>query len=589
MNLDDEEPKATRELFAKNETNCEYCKKATQNNWKKLNKSEKNKLTSRANKRLSLKKIIPVEYISDKEDYNKIIKILNFIDNKNWKIEDIIYSLAINMIKINNLDNKKNVNHFLKEYSVFNVIDELVNYDIKNMHEYDLLGVIYQCLISEGEKNKKGSYYTPKSIVNDMTGDLFFSESNTFLDPCCGSGAYLLSLNVKNPKQIYGIDTDAIAVMIAKINLIIKYKTIDFEPNIYNIDFLKDNIITQNQKFDYIITNPPWGAMTQKEDIPKEIDSDEIFSCFIVKSIKMLQKNGIIRFLLPISILNVKKHKDIRKYILENTNLSKIKFYEKSFTGVVTKYINLEIDNEKKTDDVIILKDNSIETENKKNFELTKNYVFSIVDSEDIQIIKKIKKYGKYYLNNSIWALGIVTGDNKNSIKEKYVKGYEPIYTGKDIGRYTLKNPKGFIKYDRDSFQQVAKDEYYRAPEKLVYKFISNKLTFAYDNEKRLFLNSANILIPNIPGMSTKTVLAYLNSNVFTFYYTKLFGEIKILKNNLMEIPFPKITKEENYKIEKLIDNILYNTENDKILQDEIYKTYGLNNADIEKINNSII
>lgn len=38
---------------------------------------------------------------------------------------------------------------------------------------------------------------------------------------------------------------------------------------------------------------------------------------------------------------------------------------------------------------------------------------------------------------------------------------------------------------------------------------------FAYDDTSSLFLNSANILIPNIPGMSTKTVLAFLNSSLY--------------------------------------------------------------------------
>ena len=171
--------------------------------------------------------------------------------------------------------------------------------------------------------------------------------------------------------------------------------------------------------------------------------------------------------------------------------------------------------------------------------------------------VQKILEKGKYNLKDSVWALGVITGDNKNKVKNRQGRGLEPIYTGKEIEAYTLKQPSKYIKYERSDFQQVAKDEIYRADEKLVYKFISKNLVFAYDNHKSLFLNSANILIPKIPGMSIKTVLAFLNSELFKFLYKSLFGEIKILKGNLMELPFPEISAETDKKLTELVDEVL--------------------------------
>lgn len=568
----------------------ELISKATQNNWKKLKPNQNQKLISRANKRMSKKKIIPLEYMSKKENLSQITELLNLLKEDNWKNEDIIYSLAINIINNYGISTQKNVKNFLKEYSYFNIIPELVNYNIYSIKENDILGLIYQCLMLEGEKNKKGSYYTPKVVTENMTRDLEFSNSQTFLDPCCGSGAFLLALNVENPKQIYGIDTDKIAVMIAKINLIIKYKGIEFEPQIYNDNFLITNNMIEhkktslNRKFTYIVTNPPWGGITDKSYIPSEITSGEIFSCFIVRAFESLEKNGKMRFLLPTSILNVRTHKDIRKYILNNGNLSKITLYNDTFTGVTTKYVDLEIENNTKTDNVIIDNGKTTYIGNKENFKLTNNNVFTIINSQNKEIIDKIKKNGKYYLTNSIWALGIVTGDNKNKLISEPRSGYEMIYTGKEIKPYNLQKPNKYLKYDRTSLQQVAKDEYYRAPEKLVYKFISNKLVFAYDNKKSLFLNSANILIPNIPNMSIKTTMAYLNSELFSYYYKNLFGEIKILKGNLMEIPFPDITKEEDIKITNMVNDIIDKKNSDEVLQKEIYKTYNLNDNEIKFI-----
>lgn len=569
----------------------EIISQATKNNWKKLNVNEKDRLTSRANKRMSMKKIIPFEYMSHKEAVNKMLDLLDKIKLNNWKKEDSIYSVAINLIHRLEIQNQENVKEFLKEYSNLKVIEELVKYDIDTMKEEDLLGLLYQCLMREGEKNQKGSYYTPRAVTEKMTKDLDFSNAQTFLDPCCGSGAFLLSLKDVQPEQIYGIDIDAIAVMIAKINLILKYKGIEFKPQIYHDNFLRTN---PNEKkewerhFNYIVTNPPWGAMTDKKDIPPEITSGEIFSCFLVRAFEKLEKRGTLRFLLPISVLNVKTHRDVREYILEKGNLSKITLYDESFTGVTTKYVDLEVENKKAEEQIIIQTKDHIQKGNKDNFKLTSNKVFTIINSQHREIIEKVKQNAKYYLDNSIWALGIVTGDNKNKLLDEPKEGYEAIYTGKDINPYKLKSPKKYVKYDRNSLQQVAKEEYYRAPEKLVYKFISNQLVFAYDDRKSLFLNSANILIPNIPNMSIKTTMAYLNSELFSYYYRSLFGEIKILKGNLMEIPFPDITEEENKKISELVDEIRSKNANDDVLQKEIYKTYHLEDSEINYIKGTI-
>ena len=51
-----------------------------------------------------------------------------------------------------------------------------------------------------------------------------------------------------------------------------------------------------------------------------------------------------------------------------------------------------------------------------------------------------------------------------------------------------------------------------------------------------------------------------------------------------MEIPFPKISEEENQKITNLVNEIMQKGNNEEELQNEIYKTYNLNDSDIECI-----
>ena len=49
-----------------------------------------------------------------------------------------------------------------------------------------------------------------------MTSDICLSNDKRFLDPCCGSGAFLTQIAASNPENLYGIDIDPLAVMIAK-------------------------------------------------------------------------------------------------------------------------------------------------------------------------------------------------------------------------------------------------------------------------------------------------------------------------------------------------------------------------------------
>lgn len=570
----------------------EIVSEATLRNWKKLNTVSEDRLTKRANKIRSTKRILPLEYFSHKENLGFVNEILDISKSKKISADSAVLSLGTLILKRIGIYSLPYVQNVLGEYRNIPLINDFNNIEIPK-DEADLLGLVYQCFLNEGKKNKIGSYYTPKTVTDNMTKDLDFSKGQIFLDPCCGSGAFLLSCHTDNPQQLYGIDSDKTAVMIAKINMLLKYPQHQFKPHIYCCDFLEENSFFNfceifNTEFDYIATNPPWGALAKSNEFYFG-DVKETFSCFFIKSSKMLKHGGKIRFLFPEAILNVKCHKNIRQYILNNLNLIAITAYNSSFTGVVTKYVDIECENtgKKAENDVFRYSDN-----NGNNHIIpissvyeSENLVLSIISQTDSRIIEKVNSKGFYFLNDSRWALGIVTGDNKNKLFSEKKKGSEKIYTGKEITPYTLKKANNYIIYDRKNWQQAAKDELYRADEKLVYKFISKKLVFAYDDSKSLFLNSANILIPNIPGMSIKTVMAFLNSELFQFLYIKMFGEVKVLKGNLCQLPFPRLTSDEDSEFSLSVDEILKGN-NAKIveLQNKINEFYRLSNEEIKYI-----
>ncbi len=566
---------------------------ATARNWKKLNTKPSERLTTRANKRKSKKRIVPLEYISDKENIAFIQSILDHIDENNLDIISAIFSLGISLLKKAGIHKKEHVTVALSDYSDIPIIDNLVAITLPN-NEFDILGLIYQAFLQEGKKNIIGSYYTPQKIAHNITKNFDFSNGELFLDPCCGSGSFLLSVVTNNPNQIFGIDNDKVAVLISKINLLLKYKDFVFYPQVYCFDFLMGHSIAQQhpifeKEFDYIATNPPWGAMSDNYEFAYAISSGETFSYFFVKAYDQLKHNGIIRFLFPEAILNVKAHKDIRKFILDFAGLTSITIYNEMFSGVTTKYVDIEcgigIDKEVFT----VYVNGKKEIVDIRTVYETKNLIFNLLTDDDVSIIRTVKDKGCYSLQNSIWALGIVTGDNKRKLSSECLAGMEKIYTGKEIQPYVLSPAKNYILYDRDFLQQVAKEEIYRAPEKLVYKFISKKLVFAYDDSSSLFLNSANILIPVIPLMSVKVVMAFLNSSLFQFMYKKLFGEVKVLKGNLIELLFPEITEAQNNQLTILVDEVLNgDSSKQEIIEDCIFSIYNLTNDQIAYVRRTV-
>ncbi|MDR0485414.1 MAG: N-6 DNA methylase, partial [Elusimicrobiota bacterium] len=546
------------------------------------------RLISRANKQLSEKTIMPTEYFSNLYNIEAVESLAEFIKKKKYSIVDALYTLSLKLAEQSGVLSqkclKKNVEKLLRQYSNRKEIKELSSFTLPS-GESDFLGLMYQRLKTEGGRNIRGLYFTPNKIARQLLSDLDFSAGQTFLDPACGSSNLLLNLDNANPSQLFGVDIDPVAVMISKFNLIMKYKDYDFEPQIFNFDFLKTgSLFEQNGffesgiKFDYIITNPPWGAISlDYKNNFSEIASGEVFSYFLVSSLKYLKENALLRFLLPQSFLNIKTHSDIRAFLLENYKIEKITFYSDSFNGVVTKFIDIAVRKSKPGTAVFFSAKNKTIEVPISSWKMNSNYVFSMQSGIDLEILDLVYKRNFASLKDSVWALGIVTGNNREKLSAVWKEGWEAIWTGKEIRQYSLLPNRTFIFYNRADFQQVAKDEIYRSPQKLVYKFISDRLIFAYDDKKRLFLNSANILLPKIKGMGAKTVLLFLNSELFQFVYKQKFSDIKILRGNLSELPFAEIDGAANNEFEFLAD-MIFRGNNDAVakVQNRIYSLYGI-------------
>ena len=557
-----------------------FISKATQRNWDKLKNNGTDRLTRRANKSRSQRIITPEGYVMAAS----LPRFVEELKEAYYSIDDLIFSLCTVYLEHNRV-NETNKSRFFEEYIRYQRIDlEVPRQILKNRHD-DWIGFIYQSLTAEGHRILKGLYYTKPVIVNEMLSDIHILKGERLLDPCCGSGIFLLKVPHAQMEQLYGIDNDPLAVMIAKVNLMVKFNESSVYPQIYQMDFLLHAASALGDlRFDYIVTNPPWGTEKGKLHASERIQSKEKASLFFTESFKFLNQNGIQHFLLPSSVLKIKVHADLRNFVTHETRMESLKCYRERFKGVFTNFISLKVSKKPVLDRqnyVVYGENNEV---SRKEFVPSDDDFCAIpmLSDRDEAIIGKVERLRHDDLSHSLWALGIITGNNAKVLKDRPRKGLEPIFTGKDIGKYSLKRASRYIKYNRADFQQCAKDEFYRAKEKLVYKFVSSHLCFTYDNKQRLFLNSANILIPEVDGMSVKTVLAFLNSSLFNFLYVKRFNDLKILKGNLSTLPFPKITAEQDEKLSALVDCALGgDKEAPKAIDSLIYSLYGFGTEEI--------
>ena len=96
-------------------------------------------------------------------------------------------------------------------------------------------------------------------------------------------------------------------------------------------------------------------------------------------------------------------------------------------------------------------------------------------------------------------------------------------------------------------------------------------MIFAIEDTKALTLNSANFFIPKGLTLSNKCLVGLLNSTLFNELNHILYGENKISRTNLENLPLPNMPKDVQKQIETYIDKKDYVGMNKAI-----YNYYGL-------------
>ena len=180
--------------------------------------------------------------------------------------------------------------------------------------EYSAISKNITNKLSKDVKKNNGIYFTPPSCVinNIKLLEPYLQNAVRVLEPSCGSCEYITALHTLFPNLIInGIEyNQTIYEAICHLN--------NDKINIINNDYLKYQL-EGTQGYDLIIGNPPYYVM-KKQDVEKSYykyfeGRPNIFILFIIKSLGLLNDNGILSFILPKNFLNCLYYNKTREYI----------------------------------------------------------------------------------------------------------------------------------------------------------------------------------------------------------------------------------------------------------------------------------
>ncbi|MBR4096820.1 MAG: N-6 DNA methylase [Oscillospiraceae bacterium] len=443
----------------------------------------------------------------------------------------------------------------------------------------DSLGFVYISLRDIAQRKSAGAYYTPERVVNELIERLYENDadlkSRTFCDPCCGTGNFLLTLSTNgiDCSNIYGQDIDPTSVYLSRINIALMAPELS-AADLYSRIIIGNTLFnTFAQKFDVIFGNPPWGSDFSEEDANRcrclfetaASKSLEAYDLFVEKALTMLSANGVVAFVLPEAIMSVAVHDAVRRLLINSCSFKFITYLGNVFSGVQCPSIILGVASDGKRTAV-----GCRVSMGSKIFTILQPRDFSdgtlalnMSDEENacLEAILNVKN-AVYLKENAKFALGIVTGNNKEYISNQRADDNEVVLKGSDIQRYSFASSGNYIRFAPEAFQQVAPTEMYRAKEKLLYRFICEVPVFAYDDKQTLSLNSCNIVIPEIDGLNMKYILAILNSSVAAYFISKKFNSVKLLRSHIEQMPIPVVSVDVQDEIIKKVDCIMNSGEN---------------------------
>lgn len=301
------------------------------------------------------------------------------------------------------------------------------------------------------EQKLRGAYYTPLQLADAMVG-LFASENIcSVLEPSCGDGVFLDSLNdtgmIDRISIIQAVEIEKDEAEKVQIRYADKKNVEVCNEDFF--DFFKR--VQRKKSYDLILGNPPYIRYQYLKERQREIQSQILtdngmkanklinaWVAFMVACVQLLSEHGKIAFVIPAEILQVAYAEDLRLYLSNHlAKITLITFEQLVFPGIEQEVVVFIGEKDECEKGIRI-----IEMENLEDFkilDIQKNgfqrvphakekWTKYFVSADEMQLIqqfrtdKRFAKFADYGLIN----VGITTGNNRYfSITEETSQKYQ--------------------------------------------------------------------------------------------------------------------------------------------------------------------
>ncbi|RTR38433.1 SAM-dependent DNA methyltransferase [Shewanella canadensis] len=196
------------------------------------------------------------------------------------------------------------------------LIDKIDNINFGTSDERHLFGDMYEQILKDLQAaGNAGEFYTPRAVTRFMVEQVNPQLGEKLIDPACGTGGFLTcSINHIKPQckdgkdfavlqqQINGVEKKQLPHLLCVTNLMLH--GIEVPSNIRHGNTLEKNLREwkSDQKFDVIITNPPFGGTEEdgiEHNFPAATRTRETADLFLQLIIHVLKDNGRAAIVLP--------------------------------------------------------------------------------------------------------------------------------------------------------------------------------------------------------------------------------------------------------------------------------------------------
>ena len=227
-----------------------------------------------------------------KDEPNKLSEnFYDYLSSFSTNVQDIIQNFGL----------QKHIDKLDSNNKLYLLIEKFTDIDLHPTNvDNHVMGTIFEELLrkfSEMSNETSGEHYTPRDVVNLLVSLVFSSDKKklsdpnkiiSVYDPCCGTGGMLTigkdwvheNINKDVDINLFGQELNPQTYSICKSDFLIT----DEEPDHIKLgsSLTNDQFSEENRKFDYMITNPPYGVSWKSEKKQIENEHKELGGRFSV-------------------------------------------------------------------------------------------------------------------------------------------------------------------------------------------------------------------------------------------------------------------------------------------------------------------